>query len=198
MMSNPVDGRSMKRKSPLAWKQPCRGFGLPSTVAHHIKALVKSILFGLARLGARTTPRSTAIGQELAERHLVVTKFIASIADLPHVTITELSINQLLPKAERVVVINSTVGFEALIHGRPTLTFGASEYGPLTTLIRHVDDISEALTSPPWFDELKTAQFLQYFFEQYCVHADDEDGIFRKLQETLAVLPPRFGWTVVP
>jgi hypothetical protein len=315
--------------------------GLPSTVAHHIKSLVKSILFGLARLGARTTPRNSVIGQEFAERHLGddaflfshhsigagegicrfkhtyrsgyftfdalgyagfsqlarspemleaawalppdaalafaaslrrdqiehntskfvqppiskagpepgyvflalqavgdtvvrlapsdpqdfyrrvvteagnaglrcvvkrhprckrpdVTKFIASIADLPHVTMTDLSINQLLPKAERVVVINSTVGFEALIHGRPTLTFGASEYAPLTTLIRHVDDIAHALTSPPWFDELKTAQFLQYFFEKYSVHADDEDRIFRKLQETLAVLPPRFGWTVEP
>ena len=52
--------------------------GLPSTVAHHIKALVKSIRFGLARLGARTTPRSTAIGQEFAERHLGDDAFLFS------------------------------------------------------------------------------------------------------------------------
>ncbi len=125
-----------------------------------------------------------------------VTKFLSTIATLPFVTISELSINQLLPGAERVVVINSTVGLEALIHGRPTLTFAASEYAPLTTRIADIDDIRRALTSPPWFDDVKVAQFLHYFFEHYCVQAQDENAVLRKLQESLSILPLKFGWSV--
>jgi hypothetical protein len=120
--------------------------------------------------------------------------FLADVASHPLVTIHENSVNQLLPAAERVVVINSGVGLESLIHGRPTLTFGASEYAPLTTQIADCEAVAAALTSPPAFDELRVARFLWWYFERYCVRSDDLPAILTRVRECLAGLPPRHGW----
>lgn len=120
--------------------------------------------------------------------------FLAEAVTHPLVTIHDNSVNQLLPAAERVVVINSSVGLESLIHGRPTLTFGASEYAPLTTQIADRDAIAAALTGPPLFDDVQVARFLWWYFERYCVRSDDPPAILAKVRECLAGLPSRYGW----
>lgn len=125
-----------------------------------------------------------------------VTEFLAAAAARPHVEVREDSVNQLLPAAERVVVVNSGVGMEALIHGRPTLTFGDCEYAPFTRRVRDLDDVADALAAPPIFDETAVARFLLYFFEQTCVRCDDSAAILRRVQDLLATVTPRFGWTV--
>jgi len=123
--------------------------------------------------------------------------FLADAATHPLVTIHENSVNQLLPAAERVVVINSSVGLESLIHGRPTLTYGASEYAALTTQIADSSAIAAALSGPPVFDELQVARFLWWYFERYCVRSDDPPAILAKVRDCLAWLPPRHGWRLV-
>jgi hypothetical protein len=125
-----------------------------------------------------------------------VSEFLAEAARRPHVEIREDSVNQLLPDAERVVVVNSGVGMESLCHGRPTLTFGGCEYAPYTRQIRDLDDVTDALAAEPVFDETAVARFLLYFFEHYCVRCDDEAGILRRVQQVLAPIPERHGWTV--
>jgi len=126
-----------------------------------------------------------------------VTEFLAAAAARPHVEIREDSVNQLLPGAERVVVVNSGVGMEALIHGRPTLTFGDCEYAPFTRRIRDLDDVPAALAAPPVFDETAVARFLNLFFEQACVRCDDSAAMLRRVQDLLATVAPRLGWAVV-
>lgn len=125
-----------------------------------------------------------------------VTELLSASESLPHVEVRDDSVNELLPNAERVVVVNSGVGVEALVHGRPTLTFGACEYAPLTTCIRSLDDLSGALAAPPSFDEVGTARFLRHYFEHCCVRADDEAGMLDKVSRRLADLPRRHGWEV--
>lgn len=123
--------------------------------------------------------------------------FLVEAVTHPLVTIHDNSVNQLLPAAERVVVINSSVGIESLIHGRPTLTFGASEYAPLTTQIADCSGIAAALNGPPAFDELRVARFLWWYFERYCLRSDDPPAILVKVRECLACLPARHGWRLV-
>jgi hypothetical protein len=124
-----------------------------------------------------------------------VTQFLSEVKDLSFVTISDRSINQLLPDAERVVVINSTVGLEALIHARPTLTFAASEYASVTTSIRNLDDIPAALAGPALFDRERVSKFLLYFFEHFCVRVADEQQLLIKVQQCLSGLPKKYGWT---
>ena len=112
------------------------------------------------------------------------------------VTVSNLSINELLPGAERTVVINSGVGFESLIHGRPTLTFGACEYAIATTQIAKLDEIAKALSEPAKFETVLVAQFLYYFLEKYCVASNDHVRILEKVQECLKDLPLEHGWIV--
>lgn len=125
-----------------------------------------------------------------------VTELLSDLASLPHVEIRSDSVNDLLPDAERVVVINSGVGFEALMHGRPTLTFGGCDYAPLTTSVQCLDDIATALAAPAWIDEVAVAKFLLYYFEHYCVRADDDAGMLAHAARCLADLPRRRGWDV--
>jgi len=125
-----------------------------------------------------------------------VTELLSDVAPLPHVEVRSDSVNDLLPDAERVVVINSGVGLEALVHGRPTLTFGGCEYAPLTTCVQSLEDIATALAAPAWIDELAVARFLLYYFEHCCVRADDHAGMLRQVSRRLAGLPSARGWDV--
>lgn len=126
-----------------------------------------------------------------------VDTFLAEAAGRAHVEIRHDSVNQLLPGAERVVVVNSGVGMEALIHGRPTLTFGACEYAPFTRRIHDFGDVAAALAEEPLFNEVAVARFLWFFFERYCVRHDDAEAILRRTREELATILPRFGWNAV-
>lgn len=125
-----------------------------------------------------------------------VTELLSELATRPHVELRPDSIHDLLPAADRVVVINSGVGLESLVHGRPTLTFGDCDYAPLTTCIPSLDEVAAALTSPPVFDELAVSRFLLHYFEHCCVRADDEAGMLRQVSGWLADLPRARGWDV--
>jgi hypothetical protein len=126
----------------------------------------------------------------------VVTELLSDAASLPHVEIRTDSVNDLLPGADRVVVVNSGVGLEALVHGRPTLTFGGCEYASLTSCIGSLDDVAAALAAPPRFDDVAVARFLLHYFEHCCVRADDDDGMLRKVSRILAGVPLRYGWDI--
>jgi hypothetical protein len=125
-----------------------------------------------------------------------VTDLLSEVANQPHVEIRTDSIHDLLPGADRVVVINSGVGLESLVHGRPTLTFGGCDYAPLTTCIPILDEVAAALVSPPAFDELAVSRFLLHYFEHCCVRVDDQAGMLRKVSGWLADLPRDRGWDV--
>jgi len=55
-----------------------------------------------------------------------------AVASSPHVHLAEGNIHGLLAAAAGVWTINSGVGFEALVHGKPVVTFGACDYRSAT------------------------------------------------------------------
>ena len=74
------------------------------------------------------------------------------------------SIHDALAKASTVYVINSGVGFEALIHLKPVITFGKSDYMQVTKNIKNLAE----LNTNPWHElsqehEEKIKQFLYYY-----------------------------------
>ena len=77
------------------------------------------------------------------------------ISDLPNVKIVAplLNAHDLIEKAKIICVINSTVGYEALMHEKPVITFGESFYsGKGVTLdVRNLYDLPGILKKAEQF-----------------------------------------------
>ncbi len=82
--------------------------------------------------------------------------------------IDDASVHQLISKARLVACVNSGVGFEALIHGKPVITFGRSDYDVITMNVNrdcaNEDLVSDKLDSwlmePQMVDEKMRMEFL--------------------------------------
>jgi hypothetical protein len=122
--------------------------------------------------------------------------FIDSLRSQEHVLISNLSVNQLIPGADRVAVVNSGVGFESLLLGRPTITFAPTEYGVLAREVRSLAEVMPALEETIVRDELRIAQFARFFLEECCINSHSEESVLRQVQNALAVLPQKYGWSV--
>ncbi|MFW3341635.1 hypothetical protein [Aliarcobacter butzleri] len=92
------------------------------------------------------------------------------------------SIHDAISRCSTVYVINSGVGFEALLHLKPVVSFGKSDYMSVTRNISNLKQIEEN----PWYllnDEQKDKikLFLYYFMNEKCVSIDNKKDIKRKI-----------------
>jgi capsular polysaccharide export protein len=80
---------------------------------------------------------------------------------------------QLIEASQFVITINSTVGLESLLLGKPVLTLGQAFFN-IEGLVMHADDadqvVSLARAFPQWpLDERLRRNFLHYLSECYCI-----------------------------
>lgn len=116
-----------------------------------------------------------------------VTGLLEELSTLPYVHISDSSIHSLIGGAQSVVVINSGVGFEALIHDKPVYTAGPCEYRWGSNPVRRKSDLVEAFREPRRvLDPIRLAQFLTYYFRDYCVNASDPFSVERHVARSLA------------
>jgi len=92
------------------------------------------------------------------------------------------SIHDALSKASTIYVINSGVGFEALMHLKPVVTFGKSDYMSVTKHITNLEEIDKN----PWYaidDEKrdKIKLFLHYFIHEKCIDLTNKKDIKNKI-----------------
>lgn len=92
------------------------------------------------------------------------------------------SIHDALSKASTIYVINSGVGFEALMHLKPVVSFGKSDYMSVTQHITHLEEIDKN----PWYildDEKrdKIKLFLHYFIHEKCINLTNKKDIRNKI-----------------
>ena len=92
------------------------------------------------------------------------------------------SIHHAISRCSNIYVINSGVGFEALLHLKPVVTFGKSDYMSVTKNICNLSDIDEN----PWYvlseeqkDKIKI--FLYYFINEKCVELNNKKYIKKKI-----------------
>lgn len=150
-----------------------------------VSRLARVDTVSLVRLAADQAARH---GRDLVvKRHPLckddaVTALLAELADHPRVTLTDAALADILPQASAVLVVNSGVGFEALVHGKPVYASGAADYQWLTHAVAGADDLAPAFTAPrPAADDLTQARFITWFLTRYCVSASDFPGLRRKL-----------------
>lgn len=101
-----------------------------------------------------------------------------SLVNYKHVTwIDNVSIHQLISLSKGVVVVNSGVGMETLLHGKPVVTFGRAEYDCVTNHATkdNIKDILQNLV----YDKSKVIDFFHawYNWAYDTSHADS----FKKL-----------------
>ncbi|RMO78470.1 Polysaccharide synthesis/modification protein [Pseudomonas syringae pv. philadelphi] len=83
---------------------------------------------------------------------------------------------QLIEASQFVVTLNSTVGLESLLLGKPVMTLGKAFYN-IDGLVRHAENVDQAVAHarafPDWsLDERLRRNFLHYLSEHYCIKGD--------------------------
>ncbi len=92
------------------------------------------------------------------------------------------SIHDAIKKSKTVYVINSGVGFESLLHLKPVVTFGRSDYMAMTKNVKDLKEIEqEAFYSLSKDKKDKIKKFLHFYVNKISVCLDDE----KKLEKIL-------------
>lgn len=106
----------------------------------------------------------------------------------PFVEVYNGSIHTAFDRAERVIVGNSGVGFEALLRGKSVATFGASDYEVVTERLRTLTDVRRWLESGEVaqpVDSVRIQSFLYYYLKYHVVRYDDPEGIRRRILSSI-------------
>lgn len=92
------------------------------------------------------------------------------------------SIHDAISKASTIYVINSGVGFESLMHLKPVVSFGKSDYMSVT---KHITSL-EQIEKNPWYildeeqkDKIKL--FLYYFINEKCIDLTNKKDVKKKI-----------------
>ncbi|MFG0380994.1 capsular biosynthesis protein [Pseudomonas sp. zbq_18] len=93
---------------------------------------------------------------------------------------------ELIESSDYVVTINSTVGLESLLLGKPVLTLGQAFFN-IPGLVAHADSVSELLALarcfPEWELEPEVREgFLRYLAAEYCIQGSWRDADAAQLQ----------------
>lgn len=111
---------------------------------------------------------------------------LAAVARQPHVRLYQGSIHDALDGCERVLVANSSVGFAALMHFKPVVTFAASEYEICCQSTKDVDELAGVLREQsPAVDEERILRFLKVFLDELTFDPSDDQAVRRFLIEAV-------------
>ena len=121
----------------------------------------------------------------------------ASMFDYVHVL--EGNIHDFIHRSKGVIVINSGVGFESLIHGKPVVTLGNCDYKWVTfnASVNTLDQARNYIFKYTNEQRIRAWQFIYYYFfhHAYCIEAEYREAAFERLCEYLrkAVLQTTVG-----
>jgi hypothetical protein len=96
------------------------------------------------------------------------------------------SVNSLIQQAEAVVTVNSGVGFEALVMGRPVITAGLSDYSFVTKQVINMSDIDQLHTGIRYFDATKADRFVGYYLNEYCLNIEQIESAERLINKWMS------------
>jgi hypothetical protein len=112
-------------------------------------------------------------------------KLLEENARTEGVHLVNYSIHDILPQAAAVIVVNSGVGFEALLHQKPVVAFGHSDYHWVTTRLHQAEELQKLPEIIAAFDEPQRQairQFVVYYLQRYLVEAGNMESLKRALK----------------
>lgn len=99
------------------------------------------------------------------------------------------SIHQAIKKAQAIYVINSGVGFEALLHLKPVVTFGSVEYEHLTHSIKTESELHQLLKNPikklSLLKKQNIKKFLYFYIKYKLIDISNKSEIQNFIKKTL-------------
>lgn len=98
------------------------------------------VLEALADLAEREG-RRVAIKRHPLCRSEHIAQALEDLDGRPFVTTLDASVHDLIERSETVLVANSGVGLQALIHGKPVFSLAGSEYAHMTTPLETLSDL---------------------------------------------------------
>lgn len=101
--------------------------------------------------------------------------------------ITDAPIHHIIAKSMAVITTNSGVGFEALMHHKPVITCGRSDYNSATIEVRNINELNVALQKINQksflVNKLMVNSFLEDYCNKYCITEENKINLFSKLNE---------------
>jgi hypothetical protein len=193
----PADGRDLDAVPPGFIFYPLQVEG-DAVLAHspHLQIDVISALRDLAE--ARAT--SVVIKRHPLCRSSAIQRAIDEACKSAFVHVTSSSIHDIIRRCSAVVVTNSGVGLEALVHGKPVFALGGSEYGHIAERVDDLAELDRAFADPKQgLSEEQTRQ-LGYLLGVHLVRSSDAEAIKSRVhlhldQIDLAGEPERDGGT---
>ncbi|MDD9746387.1 MULTISPECIES: hypothetical protein [Marinovum] len=138
-------------------------------------------------------------------RSQLISDLLEEICDLPHVHVSEASVNTLLEHCGTVLVTNSSVGLHGLIWGRPVVSMGGSEYAHMTREIRSAEEIARAFDPAPAAMSARQLRQLGHLLAEDLVDIRDCGQIAARVQrhlgeaaEAAPAAPPATGAERLP
>jgi len=105
------------------------------------------------------------------------------------------NIHSLIAASRGVFVINSSTGFEALMHGKPVATFGDCDYGAVTFAATPatIDDAAAWCDAYESHDQSRAAQFVDWYRSRHAYPTGDDDvaATKQRLRNYLDAVVPR-------
>ncbi|WP_282603803.1 hypothetical protein [Paracoccus sp. PARArs4] len=118
-------------------------------------------------------------------RSKAISALLSELAQRPNVSLSQASIHTLVADAKLVAGANSGVLFEALIQGKPVISYAASDFGQATQQVRTYDELTRAVAAPVTPDPSFRDRFLFWYLTEYCVQTDDIATIKLKIEMLL-------------
>jgi capsule polysaccharide modification protein KpsS len=102
--------------------------------------------------------------------------------------ITEANIHDIIDSCTVTICINSGVGIETLLHLKPVITIGDSDYALATKPARNKIELANQLNSDLSNIDLNfIKKFLYYFFKNHVCHVDDKYTIKKRLSKIIDI-----------
>ncbi len=140
-----------------------------------------------AAAAAKKMKRHLVFKQHPLCKSSVVARLLGELAKSKYVHVSVGSVNKLLSKARSVLVTNSTVGFQALVLGKPVFTVGKSEYSFMTQPIQTPEEIAEVFRVTDFRQPERVLRQIGYLLSEYFVDMRDPQRLGARLQEHAAV-----------
>jgi len=121
-------------------------------------------------------------------KSIAIETILETLSKQGMIQISTASVHDLIGEAEVVYTVNSGVGLETLMHMKPLVITGASDYMyGVTALAKTLDELQTVMSTTMEVDRRRVLELFYYYTNQYTIPADDDALIKNRLDEWLKI-----------
>jgi len=102
-----------------------------------------------------------------------VTRVIRKMNKHSNIIFTDGNIHDLISGSKAVITVNSGVGAEALLHRKPVIATGASDYVAASISVKNINELRHVLSHQITADNKLIEKFISYYSQKYMIPLDN-------------------------